>query len=79
MRVLENVVQTWCIVPYMVIFTKYDNKIIPNAHWEWPLGIEFLQWVFQPHSGRNSDLTLLVEDAEGVDMLMSSVYRPENT
>ena len=36
----------------MAIFTKYGNKIIPNAHWEWPLGIEFLQWVFQPHSGR---------------------------
>ena len=31
------------------------NKIIPNAHWEWPLGIEFLQWVFQPHSGRKDD------------------------
>ena len=26
--------RTWCIVPYMAIFTKYGNKIIPNAHWE---------------------------------------------
>ena len=26
---------------------------IGNGHWEWPLGIKFLQWVFQPHSGRN--------------------------
>ena len=32
--------RTWCIVPYMAIFTKYGNKIIPNGHWEWPLGIE---------------------------------------
>ena len=38
----------------MAIFTKYGNKIIPNAYWEWPLRIEFLQWVSQPHSGRNS-------------------------
>ena len=36
----------------MAIFTKYGNKIIPNGHWEWPLGIEFLQWLFQPHSVR---------------------------
>ena len=39
----------------MTIFTKYGNRIIPNSHWEWPLRIEFLQWVFQPHSGRNVD------------------------
>ena len=39
----------------MAIFTKYANKIIPNAHWEWPFEIEFFQWVIQPHSGRKND------------------------
>ena len=33
-------------------FTEYGHKIIPNDHWEWPLGMEFLQWVFQPHRGK---------------------------
>ena len=44
-----------CSVLYMAIFTKYSHKMIPNDRWEWPLGIEFCQWVFHPYSGRNSD------------------------
>ena len=42
-----------CSVLYMAIFTKYGIKLITNGHWEQPLRMEFLQWVFQPHSGRN--------------------------
>ena len=49
----------------MAIFTKFGNKIVPNAHWEWPLGIEFLQWVFQPHSGRKWKVQMRIHAREG--------------
>ena len=64
---------TWCIVPYMAIFTKYGNKIIPNAHWEWPLGIKFLQWVFQPHSGRN---TILAQPGLATNQIYFNTFMP---
>ena len=52
---LGHVANQWkkCNVPYMAIFAKYGINLIPNAHCGQPLGIENLQWVFQPHSGRN--------------------------
>ena len=49
-----------CSVPHMAIFTKYGIKLIPNGHWEQPLRMEFLQWIFQPHSGRKYILRLYI-------------------